>query len=152
MPSPVGNLLLLGTATQLTGLQFADADGHLPPTDLPRDDVAFADARSQLAEYFSGDRTAFDLVLAPSGPAFSMLVWRALVDIGYGETATYGEIARRVGSPGGSRAVGTANNHNPIAVVIPCHRVIGADGTMTGFGGGIDRKHELLAREAATLF
>ena len=91
-------------------------------------------------------------VLAPTGTDFEKRVWRALTGIGYGETANYGEIAQQIGSPGAARAVGTANNHNPIAIVIPCHRVIGADGSMTGFGGGIDRKHELLALEAPTLF
>lgn len=152
VPSPIGELLLLGTATQLTGLQFAEADGHAPATHLPRDDAAFDRARQQLAQYFAGERTAFDLPLAPTGPAFSLSVWRALVDIECGETASYGEIAHRLGNPGASRAVGMANNHNPLPIVIPCHRVVGADGTMTGFGGGIDRKHELLALEAPTLF
>lgn len=152
VPSPIGEVLLLGTATQLTGLRFAEADGRAPATDLPRDDAALAEARRQLDEYFAGDRTEFDLALAPTGPAFSMQVWRALIDIGFGETASYGEIAHRIGIPGASRAVGTANNHNPIAVVVPCHRVVGADGTLTGFGGGLDRKHALLALEAPTLF
>jgi methylated-DNA-[protein]-cysteine S-methyltransferase len=151
VPSPVGELRLVGTATQLTELHLPDwADRPLPG--CTRDDAAFADARQQLAEYFAGERSEFELDLAPVGPDFQMRVWRALTTIPYGETASYGEIADSIGSPGSARAVGAANHVNPIAIVIPCHRVIGADGSMVGFGGGIACKHELLSLEVPTLF
>jgi methylated-DNA-[protein]-cysteine S-methyltransferase len=112
----------------------------------------FEDARVQLAEYFAGRRRRFDLPLAMTGTPFQRRVWRALRDIPYGQTTSYGELARRIGrSPAASRAVGMANGRNPLAVVVPCHRVIGADGTLTGFGGGLERKRLLLELEAATL-
>ncbi len=106
-------------------------------------------ARSQLDEYFAGSRTQFDLELAPRGTAFQRSVWRALVEIPFGETRHYGGIAKRIGQPTASRAVGAANGQNPIAIIIPCHRVIGADGSLTGFGGGIERKKYLLQLEAS---
>ena len=103
-----------------------------------------ADARAQLEEYFRGERRTFDLELAPAGTAFQMRVWEALRRIPYGRTASYGEIARELGLPGASRAVGQANNRNPLPIFVPCHRVIGADTHLTGFGGGIAIKRALL--------
>jgi methylated-DNA-[protein]-cysteine S-methyltransferase len=112
----------------------------------------FGDARTQLAEYFAGRRRRFELPLAMDGTPFQRRVWQALREIPYGRTTTYGELARRIGrSPSASRAVGTANGRNPIAVVVPCHRVVGADGSLTGFGGGLERKRLLLELEAAAL-
>jgi methylated-DNA-[protein]-cysteine S-methyltransferase len=106
------------------------------------------DARAQLAAYFAGERTAFDLPLAMRGTAFNLRVWAELRGIPYGETASYADVARRLGSPGAARAVGAANARNPIPIIVPCHRVVGADGSLTGFGGGIERKRWLLAHEA----
>ncbi|MTD15318.1 methylated-DNA--[protein]-cysteine S-methyltransferase [Nakamurella sp. YIM 132087] len=143
---------MTGNGEQLLGTFFADDAGIAPACPLPRDDAAFADARRQLHEYFAGERQSFDLRLAPTGPLFAMRVWAALTQIPYGETASYGDIAERIGRPGAARAVGSANHVNPLPIVVPCHRVIGADGSMVGFGGGMERKHILLGVEAQTLF
>lgn len=116
-----------------------------------RDPQAAAGTAAQLREYFAGERDRFDLPLAPRGTAFQLRVWEALREIPYGETATYGEIAATIGKPSASRAVGAANGRNPIGVVVPCHRIIGADGTLTGYGGGLDRKAWLLNLEASAL-
>jgi methylated-DNA-[protein]-cysteine S-methyltransferase len=109
---------------------------------------AFADASEQLSEYFAGERTSFDVPLVLNGAPFQERAWRALQEIPYGETISYGEQARRIGRPSAARAVGMANGRNPIAVIVPCHRVIGANGTLTGYGGGIERKRLLLDLEA----
>ena len=109
--------------------------------------AALGEARRQLTEYFAGARRAFDLPLAASGTPFQRRVWEALRRIPYGETISYGELARRIGKPTASRAVGAANGRNPIAIVVPCHRVIGADGTLIGYGGGLPVKEALLALE-----
>ena len=106
-------------------------------------------AADQLAEYFAGGRTEFDLPLAPVGTEFQRSVWRALQTIPFGETRSYGDIASQIGNPKASRAVGMANNRNPIAIIIPCHRVIGRDGSLTGYGGGLDIKRQLLDLEKA---
>ncbi|CAN5436798.1 hypothetical protein BH10ACT1_BH10ACT1_36300 [soil metagenome] len=147
--SPVGTLTLTGTGDALTGCWF---EGHTKPTDvapgLRRDDAAFADAVEQLAAYFAGERREFDLVLAPSGSAFQHRVWAQLRAIPYGETRSYGQLAHALGDPGLSRAVGTANGRNPLSIIVPCHRVIGADGSLVGFGGGMARKRLLLDLEA----
>lgn len=111
------------------------------------DDSAFPDAALQLEEYFAGERREFDLDLDPAGTTFQRRVWAALLTIPYGQTRSYGEIARQIEAPGASRAVGVANGHNPIGIIVPCHRVIGANGSMTGYGGGIERKKTLLALE-----
>ena len=108
-------------------------------------------AEAQLREYFAGTRRTFDLPLAPRGTAFQQRVWAALRAIPYGETRTYGELAAAIGSPSASRAVGMANHHNPIPIVIPCHRVIGANGTLTGYAGGLEIKRKLLALEGITI-
>jgi methylated-DNA-[protein]-cysteine S-methyltransferase len=107
-------------------------------------------AATQLHEYLAGERTDFDLPLRPHGNPFEQLVWAELARIPYGETTSYGEIARRIGHPGSARAVGRANGRNPIAIVLPCHRVIGSDGSLTGYGGGLDLKRTLLTLEAET--
>ena len=168
--SPVGELLASADAAgRITGLHFLTKNegpgspasgrlrhplgGHrLPARDSwVCNEEALAPLRRQLEEYFAGERREFELDLAPSGSPFQLDVWRALCAIPYGETASYGEIAATVGQPGAARAVGGANNRNPIAIVIPCHRVIGANGTLTGYGGGLPRKQQLLALETGAM-
>ena len=152
-PSPVGELLLTADAFGLTGVYFEPHRWGPSPDHVAgwrRDDAGgvLAAARAQLAAYFAGELTAFDLPLAPRGTPFQERVWGALRDIPYGETISYAELARRVGRPGASRAVGAANGRNPISIIVPCHRVIGADGTLTGYGWGIERKRYLLELES----
>lgn len=146
--SPVGELLLRGDGISLTGM-YMQKQRYRPP--LPdhyvRDDGRFRDAREQLTAYFSGERLEFDLALKPEGTGFQRTVWKALLDIPYGTTESYGSLAKRIGHEGGARAVGLANGHNPIGIIIPCHRVIGANGSLTGYGGGIERKQWLLEHE-----
>ena len=157
IPSPVGPLTLRGTARGLTGVFMAD-HRHGPPADRAggtEDARPFADAVAQLDEYFAGRRTAFDLPVDEAGlggTAFQRRVWRALRDIPHGRTISYGELARRIGQPAAVRAVGLANGRNPLSIVVPCHRVIGANGALTGYGGGVERKRWLLAHEAARGF
>ena len=148
-PSPIGDLLLVGDADALSGL-YMQAGPRPKPIDpaWERDDTAFDDAIDQLDAYFAGERTAFDLPLAPAGTPFQLRVWDELRRIPYGTTTSYGELAARLGQPTASRAVGLANGRNPISVVVPCHRVIGANGSLTGFGGGTERKRLLLDLEA----
>ena len=125
------------------------------PRETPRNAEALrgtARLVEQLAEYFSGKRQTFDLELAPRGTPFQLAVWNALLAIPYGDTISYAELARRIGKPAAVRAVGAANGANPIPVIIPCHRVIGSNGTLTGYGGGIERKQWLLAHEGRRLF
>ena len=153
VPSPVGDLLLLGERssgrTALTGLYCDPPPAGLPPESARRDDPAFADARAQLDAYFAGELQEFDLPLAPKGTAFQHEVWSALRDIPYGMTTTYGALARELGRPvGAARAVGACNGRNPIGIVVPCHRVIGAGGNIVGYAGGLDRKRWLLTHEA----
>ncbi len=149
MPSPVGPLTLVADDEALIGVHFdSEPSGVEPRAAWTRDDRRFRDARGQLDEYFAGRRRSFDLPLAPRGTAFRQLVWKALQAIPYGKTATYGEIARAIGQPQASRAIGGANHHNPLAIVIPCHRVVGADGSLTGYGGGLARKRLLLDLES----
>lgn len=147
--SPIGELLLLGDGGALRGLYMQE--GRKPgtvPRGWARDPEAFVEVRTQLGEYFAGERRSFDLPLEPAGSPFQLQVWRALREVGYGETLSYGELARRIGRPNAPRAVGAANGANPLSVVIPCHRLVGADGTLTGYGGGIERKRLLLDLEA----
>lgn len=147
--SPIGQLLLLGDGHALHGLYMQDAPR--PKQIQPEWELAaapFTDAAAQLREYFAGERGAFDLELAMRGTPFERRVWRALQDIPYGATLSYGELARRIGEPSAARAVGLANGRNPISVIVPCHRVIGADGTLTGYGGGLERKRILLELES----
>jgi methylated-DNA-[protein]-cysteine S-methyltransferase len=146
--SPLGELLLLGDDEALHGLYMREAPKPVAIQPGWRaNDGAFADARRQLAEYFAGERTDFDVPLASAGTPFQRGVWSGLRKIPYGETISYGQLARRIGRPSAVRAVGLANGRNPIAVIVPCHRVIGADGTLTGYGGGIERKRLLLELE-----
>ena len=148
--SPLGDLLAARDDVGITALYLPTGRNAQQPRDSwTRDDAAFADLRSQLAEYFAGERTEFDLPLHAHGTAFQKQVWQALLDIPYGQTATYGQTALAIGNPTASRAVGLANGQNPISIVVPCHRVIGADGSLTGYGGGLEAKQWLLAHEVA---
>jgi methylated-DNA-[protein]-cysteine S-methyltransferase len=150
--SPLGELLALGDGRRLHGLYMQE--GRTAIAVQPGWEEAeepFADARDQLADYWAGRRVGFDLPLEMTGSPFQRRVWRALQDIPYGETTSYGELARRIGVPSAARAVGLANGHNPICVIVPCHRVIGADGSLTGFGGGLERKRLLLELESGVL-
>jgi methylated-DNA-[protein]-cysteine S-methyltransferase len=151
VPSPVGPLTIVAEGGMITGL-YMDAQRHAPDPEsfgLPADaaDEPFATASVQLRAYFDGELTEFDLPLSPAGTEFQRRVWAGLRAIPYGQTVTYGELARRLGRPAASRAVGLANGKNPISIVVPCHRVIGSDGSLTGYGGGLDRKRFLLALE-----
>jgi methylated-DNA-[protein]-cysteine S-methyltransferase len=149
LDSPIGELLLVGDGHTLRGLHMQKGRTAVSVhPDWRRAGEPFADVRRQLSEYFDGERLTFDVALAMTGTPFQRRVWQALEQIPYGETATYGELARRVGRPSASRAVGLANGRNPIAVIVPCHRVIGSDGSLTGYGGGLERKRLLLELEA----
>lgn len=147
--SPIGHLTIVGDGEIVTHLSMESHDDTKPTieSDWVHDSLAFADVRAQLDEYFAGERDEFTVPLAPSGTAFRMKVWATLVRIPFGATATYGEVAASIGNPAASRAVGMANHYNPIAIVIPCHRVVGANGALTGYGGGLDRKTFLLELE-----
>jgi methylated-DNA-[protein]-cysteine S-methyltransferase len=150
--SPIGELLLIGDGEALRGLYMQEGKRPMRVQDFWRSaEEPFAEARTQLGQYFAGERTEFDLALDPVGSPFQRRVWRGLEAIPYGETLSYGELARRIDAPGEARAVGAANGRNPISVVIPCHRVIGADGSLTGYGGGLERKRFLLELEAGTI-
>ena len=148
LESPIGELLLVGDTESLHGLYMQEGrrpariSAHWSESSAP-----FAGVCAQLGEYFAGERATFDLPLTMHGSEFERRVWSALREIPYGETTSYGEIARRVEAPAAARAVGLANGRNPIAVIVPCHRVIGADGSLTGYGGGLARKRVLLELE-----
>jgi methylated-DNA-[protein]-cysteine S-methyltransferase len=141
-PSPVGDLLLLGSDDGLTGLYM---HGEPPAGARP---APFAAVREQLDAYFNGELERFDLGLAPAGTPFQLRVWDELQRIPFGETISYSELADRIGNPRTVRAVGLANGRNPISIIVPCHRVIGADGSLTGFAGGLHLKIRLLEHEA----
>jgi methylated-DNA-[protein]-cysteine S-methyltransferase len=155
--SPIGPLRLAASGRGLRAV-YLSKQRHVPEeapahwaaaTALDRQQMPILDAaRRQLDDYFAGRLTVFDLPLDAEGTDFQRAVWRGLCAIGYGETISYGELGRRIGRPKAVRAIGLANGRNPISIVVPCHRVIGADGSMTGYGGGIDRKVFLLAHEA----
>ena len=149
--SPLGPLLLTSDGIAMTGLYLKPTGDLIRGAGAARgDDVTpFAAARVQLAAYFAGQLREFDLPLAPRGTPFQQRVWAALREIPYGSTLSYGEVARRIGHPGGARAVGLANGSNPIAIIVPCHRVIGSNGRLVGYGGGLENKQALLAMEAA---
>ena len=159
-PSPVGELVLTASDTALTGVYFPTSRRGPPPTHQagwiednghgPAGEV-LARARQQLTEYFDGARTTFDLPLEALGSAFEHRVWNALRTIPYGATTSYGELARRLGDVSATRAVGAANGKNPIPIIVPCHRVVGSKGELTGFGGGLDRKRWLLEHEGSLL-
>lgn len=143
--SPVGPLTLVAHDGVLSGLYMTD-QRHRPADETfgPEDPSPFGDVITQLAEYFAGTRTTFDLALDLIGTPFQRTVWRALREIPYGETVSYGELAQRLGRPSAARAVGLANGRNPIGIIVPCHRVVGSTGDLTGYGGGLDRKRHLL--------
>jgi methylated-DNA-[protein]-cysteine S-methyltransferase len=175
MPSPVGELLLTAEDGRLTGVYlpgqrrpFVRATDtphgygnsgsdpripgqtpfcHIPPERARLDDAGLAPVRAQLEQYFAGERTAFDLPLAPGGTPFRQVVWKELQRVGYGETTTYAALAARIGRPTAVRAAGAANGANPISIIIPCHRVIGSNGSLTGYGGGLGAKRFLLDLE-----
>ena len=152
--SPIGELLLTASDSALTGVWFP---GKGEVTCAPANDgrgpanAVLARACEQLAEYFAGTRTTFAVPLEPAGTPFQRRVWEALRAIPYGATLSYSELARRLGDVRATRAVGAANGRNPIPIVVPCHRVVGADGSLTGFGGGLDRKRWLLEHEGALM-
>jgi methylated-DNA-[protein]-cysteine S-methyltransferase len=146
--TPIGTLLVAGDDTGLRLISFpTEANKRRIEPNWRRDQRAFSDVRGQLCAYFAGNLTEFDLPLAPDGTTFQLSVWDALRMIPYGTTTSYGELARRIGRPKASRAVGAANGRNPLPIVIPCHRVIGSDGKLTGFGGGLPIKSALLNLE-----
>jgi methylated-DNA-[protein]-cysteine S-methyltransferase len=150
METPIGPLLLLSDGESLTGVYMEEhARGAQPADDWVEDAacVALEMARAQLGEYFAGDRRAFTVPLAPAGSPFQQAVWNLLREIPYGQTRSYGELARRLGRPGASRAVGSASARNPLSIIVPCHRVVGAKGALTGFAGGLERKEKLLEFE-----
>ncbi len=144
--SPVGPLTLISNGAALTDVQFENPRYAYTPAPAGNDAILDA-ARRQLDQYFAGKLRAFDLPLAPQGTAFQQRVWQALLTIPYGMTRSYGQQAAAIGSPQASRAVGLANGRNPISIIIPCHRVIGANGSLTGYGGGMERKQLLLELE-----
>lgn len=150
LPTPIGELLLVSDGDALVALRFDDERRGAPTAGAERDPV-IRSASAQLRAYFGGERTTFDLPLRPGGTPFERRVWDALREIPYGETTSYGALAARIGEPGAARAVGRANGRNPIPVIVPCHRVIGADGSLTGFGGGIACKRALLDLERGAL-
>lgn len=147
--SPVGPLILVtGDGRAVSGLYFSD-QRHLPSADLlgRRDDTVLAELRGQLDEYWAGRRTDFDVELAPVGTPFQQQVWLALREVPYGTTCSYGDLAGKIGRPSAVRAVGAANGRNPLCIVLPCHRVVGAGGALTGYAGGVERKRSLLDLE-----
>jgi methylated-DNA-[protein]-cysteine S-methyltransferase len=148
LPSPVGRLLMVADEVGLKALYMED-DGKPVPiqTCWVQDDCRLTAVRTQLEEYFRGERTTFDLPLSLSGTAFQRRVWEELRRIPFGETTSYSEIARAIGNPKSVRAVGTANGSNPVAIIVPCHRVIGKGGSLTGYAGGLPRKRWLLHHE-----
>lgn len=150
--SPVGPLLMAGDEQALYYLSFPGGSRAMEPDlNWPRDDGFFGEIRRQLDAYFAGELTEFSVTQHHTGTDFQKRVWRALLNIPYGETTNYGELARRIGKPTASRAVGAANGANPLPIMTPCHRVIGADKSLTGFGGGVETKRFLLALERRDL-
>jgi methylated-DNA-[protein]-cysteine S-methyltransferase len=148
MDSPIGELLLAGDEE---GLRRVSMSPFSVDPEWTRDDEFFAGAREQLEQYFRGERREFDLPLKLDGNSFELSVWDSLREIPYGETVSYGHVARRLGHPDAPRAVGAVNGRNPVAIIVPCHRVIGADGSLTGYGGGLERKRFLLDLEAGVI-
>jgi methylated-DNA-[protein]-cysteine S-methyltransferase len=150
--SPIGELLLVGDGSALHRLSMQAGRKPIEISDRwERDDERFADVVAQLREYFAGEREDFDLPLQMDGSDFQIRVWNELREIPYGTTISYGELARRIGQPSAARGVGMANGSNPIGVIVPCHRVIGADGSLTGYGGGLENKRTLLDLERGAL-
>jgi methylated-DNA-[protein]-cysteine S-methyltransferase len=150
--SPVGPLLLAGDADALRLVSFESSKHAAPPqADWKQDNAPFAEVIRQLQAYFRGELREFDVPLALKGTEFQRRVWNALREIPYGETISYLQLAERIGNPRAVRAVGLANGSNPIPIIVPCHRVIGSDGSLTGFGGGISTKKKLLELESKQL-
>jgi methylated-DNA-[protein]-cysteine S-methyltransferase len=146
--SPIGPLTLVAADGQLAGLYMEQHRYAPDPVSFgSRDAATLSAVAAQLAEYFAGERREFDLPVVFEGTPFQQTVWRALQEIPCGETVSYGELAERIGRPTASRAVGLANGHNPISIIVPCHRVVGSNGSLTGYGGGIERKRYLLNLE-----
>lgn len=147
--TPVGRILVAGddAGLKIVHFQADDSAERLIQDDWEQNDRALKNAVQQIQAYFAGKLTSFDLPLAPEGTAFQKKVWKALCKVKFGATASYGEIAKAIGNPAACRAVGLANGRNPIAIVIPCHRIIGTNGKLVGYGGGLDRKKTLLALE-----
>ena len=147
--TPIGSLLLAGQGDVLSLLGFAQGKmKRRHESGWQRDDEPFSDAMDQLNQYFTGELDTFDLRLAPAGTEFQRTVWQALLEIPYGETWSYGQLAKHIDRPKASRAIGAANGVNPIPIIIPCHRVIGSSGKLTGFGGGLETKEYLLGLES----
>jgi methylated-DNA-[protein]-cysteine S-methyltransferase len=147
VPSPIGPLTVVAEGGALVRLAMSPPGRFVDAELGERSEEGFHEVVVQLGEYFAGERTAFDLPLRPVGSDFELAVWEQLTLIPYGETRSYGSVAKAVGEPGGAQAVGAANGRNPLAIVVPCHRVIGADGSLVGFGGGLPRKRFLLDLE-----
>ena len=147
VPSPIGPLTVVAEGGALVRLAMSPPGRFVDAEIGERSGEGFDDVVTQLGEYFAGERTTFDLPLRPVGSDFELAVWDQLTLIPYGETRSYGSVAKAVGEPGGAQAVGAANGRNPLAIVVPCHRVIGADGSLVGFGGGLPRKRFLLDLE-----
>jgi methylated-DNA-[protein]-cysteine S-methyltransferase len=149
--SPLGELTLVAEDGRLTGVYFPHHWYKPDPASFgPRTDTGFEEAKAQLAEYFAGDRIRFDLAVEPRGDAFQAQVWDLIAAIPYGQTVTYGDLARKIGEPATPKDVGAAVGRNPLSVVVPCHRVVGQDGRLTGYAGGIARKRFLLDLEGAS--
>jgi methylated-DNA-[protein]-cysteine S-methyltransferase len=152
MESPIGPLLLAGNDKGLQEILFVNGRHSASPNpSWRRDNKALRETIRQLNAYFAGDLETFDLQLSPKGTEFQLLVWKRLYEIPYGETISYGQLADRIGNPKACRAVGLANGSNPIPIIIPCHRVIGSNGKLTGYGGGLPIKEKLLALERRQL-
>jgi len=152
--SPVGELLLTASDGMLTELSMVLKQGRpalYPKPEWRRDDAALRTAREQLEAFFAGELQNFNLPLRMTGTPFQKQVWQGLLEIPYGTTISYATLATQIGRPGASRAVGAANGRNPIGIIVPCHRLIGADGTLTGYGGGLDRKEWLISHEASVV-
>lgn len=151
MPSPVGEFLVAGSDAVLQRTAFGESAQYKTEPEWVEDALPLKYATDQLEAYFAGELTVFDIPLAFDGSEFQISVWKALMDVAYGKTASYGDIANILGKPGASRAVGGANNSNHIPIIIPCHRIIGADGALTGFGGGMENKKILLKLEGISI-
>ena len=150
--SPHGRMLLVASDEGLTGIYFDGQKYHAAIEPEWREDPANAclrQAKRELAEYFAGQRKRFETPLAPEGTSFQHAIWRAISTVGFGSTITYGALASRAGFPGNARAAGAATGRNPLTIIVPCHRIVGSDGSLTGYAGGLDRKRALLALEEA---
>ena len=152
LETPHGRMLLVSSGKGLCGVHFV-GQKHYPKLDgtWKRDPRALQQAKRELQEYFAGERKRFDVPLAAEGTPFQRAVWREIAKVACGETITYAELARRAGYPGSARAAGSATGRNPLGVIVPCHRIVGADGSLTGYAGGLSRKKALLALEGAAI-